>query len=170
MQGRSPGKPAPPGFSSRGAGGASPRQNKPKISPFPLGRGSGGWGQKSTDTAEKASAAQVQPRGCKGRSPLHKKAKNLPLPRREERSASAGRGDGGRKALTWQKIASAARVQSRECKGRSPLHKKTKNLPLPHGEGGRGDGAKRQTKGKVGRRQRRQAPAGLRNASLFCFT
>ena len=27
----------------------------------------------------------------------------------------------------------AARVQSRGCKGRSPLHKKTPNLPLPHG-------------------------------------
>ena len=34
------------------------------------------------------SAARVQPRGCKGRSPLHKKTKNLPLPRR-------GRGSGG---------------------------------------------------------------------------
>ena len=30
----------------------------------------------------------IQPRGCKGRSPLHKKTKNLPLPRR-------GRGVGG---------------------------------------------------------------------------
>ena len=34
------------------------------------------------------SAAWVQARGCKGRSPLHKKTKNLPLPRR-------GRGTGG---------------------------------------------------------------------------
>ena len=30
----------------------------------------------------------IQPRGCKGRSPLHKKTKSLPLPRR-------GRGLGG---------------------------------------------------------------------------
>ena len=34
---------------------------------------------------------------------------------------------------TVARSASAARVQSRGCKGRSPLHKKTKNLPLPHG-------------------------------------
>ena len=35
----------------------------------------------------------AQPRGCKGRSPLHKKTKNPPFPGGEERSASAGRGD-----------------------------------------------------------------------------
>ena len=34
------------------------------------------------------SAARVQPRGCKGRSPLHEKNLGLPLPRR-------GRGSGG---------------------------------------------------------------------------
>ena len=45
----------------------------------------------------------AQARGCKGRSPLHKKTK-IPPSRREERSASAGRGlsfpfgEGGRKA------------------------------------------------------------------------
>ena len=43
--------------------------------PMPLGFGSG---------------------GCKGRSPLHKKTKKSPPSRREERSASAGLGDGGR--------------------------------------------------------------------------
>ena len=41
-----------------------------------------------TCLADSISAARVQPRGCKGRSPLHKKTKNLPLPRR-------GRGAGG---------------------------------------------------------------------------
>ena len=38
--------------------------------------------------AGSVSAARVQPRGCKGRSPLHKKTFVLPLPRR-------GRGSGG---------------------------------------------------------------------------
>ena len=38
--------------------------------------------------AGRASAARVQPRGCKGRSPLHKKTLILPLPHR-------GRGLGG---------------------------------------------------------------------------
>ena len=54
----------------------------------------------------------------------------------------------------------AARVQPRGCKGRSPLHKKTKNLPLPAGKGGWGDGGRIKAKGRGGRRQRRHAPAG----------
>ena len=50
-------------------------------------------------------------------------------------------------------------AQPRGCKGRSPLHKKTKNSPFPGGEGGRGDilplrgrGAEKQAKGKVSQR------------------
>ena len=59
--------------------------------------------------------------------------------------------------------ASAARVQPRGCKGRSPLHKKTKSLPLPAGKSALrarvgGMGATKQAKGRIGRRQRRQAP------------
>ena len=57
-------------------------------------------------------------------------------------------------------IASAAGVQPRGCKGRSPLHKKTISLPLPAGKGGGGMGAGNQTKGRVGGRQSRQAPRG----------
>ena len=63
---------------ARGCKGRSPLHEITLVSPFPLGRGSGGWGQKSTDAAEKASAARVQPRECKGRSPLHKKTKKSP--------------------------------------------------------------------------------------------
>ena len=44
-------------------------------------------------TSPRPSAARVQPRGCKGRSPLHKKTKNLPLPRRGR--ALCERGSGG---------------------------------------------------------------------------
>ena len=51
------------------------------------------------------------------------------------------------------------------CKGRSPLHKKTKSLPLPlwgRGLGGypspSGKGGKNKAKGRVDRQQRRQAP------------
>ena len=51
----------------------------------------------------------------------------------------------------------AARVQPRGCKGRSPLHKKTKNLPPSRREGGRGDGGRIKAKGRGGRRQARQA-------------
>ena len=52
-------------------------------------------------------------------------------------------------------------VQPRGCKGRSPLHKKAKNLPLPGGKGVGGIGGKKEGKGGVGRRQERQAtPSG----------
>ena len=55
--------------------------------------------------------------------------------------------------------------QPRGCKGRSPLHKKTKNLPLPRrGRGSGGMGAESKAKGRVGRRQRKQAPAGRMSA------
>ena len=82
----------------QGCRGRSPRQNQLKISPFPPGRGSGGWGQKSKLKARQAGDKEskppavsrfpqanpvphpTQPRGCKGQSPLHKKTKNLPLP------------------------------------------------------------------------------------------
>ncbi len=57
-------------------------------------------------------------------------------------------------------IASAAWVQARGCKGRSPLHKITFSLPLPAGKGAGGMGAGRQTKGRGGRRPTRQAPLG----------
>ena len=53
---------------------------------------------------------------------------------------------------------SAAWVQPRGCKGRSPLHKKTKNSPLPAGKGGRGDGGKKQAKGRASQCRRGQAP------------
>ena len=108
----------------------------------------------------------IQPRGCKGRSPLHKKTKNLPLPRRGRALCERGlggiggriktKGVGGRRqrgqaprrvALTQVEPVPRP-IQPRGCKGRSPLHKKTKNLPLPAGKGVGGMGAKR--KGKAG--------------------
>ena len=69
-------------------------------------------------------------------------------------------------------IASAARVQSRGCKGRSPLHKITFSPPLPRGvralyergSGGypspSGKGGKNKSKGRGGRQPTRQAPLG----------
>ena len=48
------------------------------------------------------SAARVQPRGCKGRSPLHEITLSSPFPGGEERSASAGCGDGGKQLLLRQ--------------------------------------------------------------------
>ena len=53
-----------------------------------------------TYTAGSASAARVQPRGCKGRSPLHKITLKLPLPRR---GRGRGEGGGGKGAGGWGK-------------------------------------------------------------------
>ena len=72
-------------------------------------------------------------------------------------------------------LPSAARVQPRGCKGRSPLHKITLvspfppgralasagwGLSFPFGEGGRGDGGRKDNKGRTGRRPSWQAPLG----------
>ena len=57
-----PAEPMPPGFRSRGCKGRSPLHiRKLKISPFPLGRGSGGWGQKIYDMAGKTGEAGHSP-------------------------------------------------------------------------------------------------------------
>ena len=48
--------------------------------------------------AGSARATRIQPRGCKGRSPLHEITLDSPFPGGEERSASAGWGDGGQKS------------------------------------------------------------------------
>ena len=112
--------------------------------------------------AGRTSAARVQPRGCKGRSPLHKITYSHPLPhrgrgarkqvkgrvnRRQSRHAPrrvsltpAEPATPGQAPIEFSTAAgrtSAARVQPRGCKGRSPLHKITYSHPLPH----RGRGA-----------------------------
>ena len=109
-----------------GCRGRSPRRNKLWVSPFPPGRGLGGWGQEGKLKAGAAGDQQGKP---------------------PSGTTSAG-------------IASAARVQPRGCKGRSPLHEKNLGLPLPAGKGVGGMGAGRQTKGRGGRRPTRQAPLG----------
>ena len=53
--------------------------------------------------AGSARAARIQPRGCKGRSPLHEITLDSPFPFGEERSASAVGGMGGRKAAKVKK-------------------------------------------------------------------
>ena len=136
-------KPVPPGFSRRGAGGASPRQNKVKSLPLPRrGRGLGGWGQK-----DKLKA---------GSDGNHPPAAPLRGQRRQSQPATPGTSPLG--ALLSKGKARAARVQPRGCKGRSPLHEITLILPLPAGKGDGGMGEKRQTNGMVGRRGERQTP------------
>ena len=97
-----------------GCRGRSPRQSKLKISPFPGGEG--GRGDRVQENQLKAVATgnkestpptervvrplppvppEFKPRGCKGRSPLHKITINLPLPRRGRALCERGRGDRG---------------------------------------------------------------------------
>ena len=113
----------------RGCKGRSPLHKKTKNSPFPPGRGSGGWGQKSKLKARSASEAENSFKS----PPAH------PCPLR---------------ALAPQAQPMPLPAQPRGCKGRSPLHKKTKNLPLPAGKSALrarvgGMGAEKQAKGKV---------------------
>ena len=70
---------------------------------------------------------------------------SLPLPYRP-RYPRAGL---SRRALSPQVQPMPLPAQPRGCKGRSPLHKKTINLPLPAGKGVGGMGAEKQAKGKV---------------------
>ena len=53
-------------------------------------------------------------------------------------------------------------VQSRGCKGRSPLHKKTKNLPLPAGKGVGGMGAESKLKAAGAGGKQGKPPSGHR--------
>ncbi len=97
------------------ARGKAPCIRKLKIPPSPEGKGVGGMGaekqaknrvgrRQGRHVPRRALAPQAQPmpllaqpRGCKGRSPLHKKTKNPPLP-----AGKGGKGDGGKKALLRQ--------------------------------------------------------------------
>ncbi len=99
-----------------GRRGRAPGEINFGTPPSPEGKGGGGMGAgkqaKGTigrQQTRQAPAGRVvrphfpvppgfSPRGCKGRSPLHKKTKNLPLPRRGRALCERGRGDGGRKA------------------------------------------------------------------------
>ena len=82
----------------------------------------------------------AQPQGCKGRSPLHKKAKNSPFPGGEERSASAGRGMGAEKQAKSRVGRRQGRHVPRRATARQgqPARQKTlsrvpRRIPVPSG-------------------------------------
>ena len=105
-------------------------------------------------------AVRVQPRGCKGRSPLHEITLVSPSPEGKGRGMGAkhpsvfaggsapgtpeagayGSAQGGEESVAYR-LAGAVRVQPRGCKGRSPLHEITLVSPSPTGKG-QGDGGK----------------------------
>ena len=63
-------------------------------------------------------------------------------------------------------LTSAARVQPRGCKGRSPLHKKTKNPPFPPGRGLGGWGQKSKPKTGLAGDKEGTSPAGQRQGKV----
>ena len=150
---------------------------KSKNLPLPRrGRGAGGWGKEI-----KLKAGQAG--GKEGKPPCG--FRNGKVSRRQRRQAppadtTAARSAGTKKASRpcghhsgkvsrrpagqAPQRAPAPQVQpvpppaqARGCKGRSPLHMKSKNPPSPEGKGGGGMGAGNKAKGRVGRRQGRQA-------------
>ena len=137
------------------------------------------------------------PRGCKGRSPLHEITLILPLPagkggggmgagkktkgrvgRRQTRQApptdsgtARSAGDQPGKPPRWAPTPQVQPVplpaQARGCKGRSPLHKKTKNLPLPRrGRGLGGWGQERKLRAGLAGDQKGKPPSGFRNGNV----
>ena len=105
------------------------------------GRGTSAFEMVLSPGAGRASAAGVQP----------------PCGFRNGKVSRQQGGQAAQRAPTPQVQPVPPPAQARGCKGRSPLHMKSKNLPLPAGKGGRGDGGK-----KASKRQGRQA---TKNAS-----
>ena len=130
------------------------------------GRGSGGWGEESKLKAGLAGEEKGKPPcGCrKGRGGRRQRGQ---APRRapQRQGQQATNRDKPPLGAWFAPFPSAAWVQPRGCKGRSPLHEKTLVSPFPTGEGGRGIGGR-----KVNQRQGRQArkkaspPAGAGTA------
>ena len=57
-----------------------------------------------------------------------------------------------------RRASAAPRPAPGDARGEAPCIKKLKISPFPGGEGGQGDGARKQAKGRIGRRQRGHAP------------
>ena len=128
--------------SAAGVPGAKPPAKQTKNLPLPRrGRG-GGWGKKRK---VKAGAA-----GGKAGKPPSGFRKGIVIRRPP--------GQTPRRVPQWKGQPMPLPAQPRGCKGRSPLHKKTKKSP-PSPEGkGRGMGEKEKGQGGGGGRQSRQAP------------
>ena len=133
-----PPAPAPPGFSLGDARGEAPCIRKPKISPFPPGRGAGGYPSPSGK-----GGAEKQAKGRVGEQP--------------KRQAPIG-------YLFCRFSPCRFRLRRGDARGKAPCTRKPKISPFPAGEGGRGAilplrgrGAEKQAKGGVGRREKKQA-------------
>ena len=133
----------------QGCRGRSPRQNKLLISPFPPGRGAGGWGQERKLKAGRAGDKESKP-------------PQQILERQRQPATSRASPPPG----AWFATLLRCRSDSApgDARGGAPCIRKLKISPFPGGEGGwgsilplRGRGAENQTKGRVGGREKKQA-------------
>ena len=126
------------------ARGEAPCIRKLKIPPSQWEGGRGDGGRKASQKQGWQATRKARPPPGNGKARSASKAENSfksppahPCPLR---------------ALAPQVQPMPLPAQPRGCKGRSPLHKKTKNPPLPAGKGVGGMGAEKQAKGKVSQR------------------
>ena len=133
------------GGSVQGCRGRSPRRNKLWDSPFPPGRGAGGWGKEIKPKARLAGDKD-------GKPPFGHR--QHPPPRRP-----AGQATHRASATQVQPVPLSARA--RGCKGRSPLHENNLNLPLPRrGRGAGGWGKEIKPKARLAGDQPGKPPIG----------
>ena len=162
-----------------GCRGRSPRRNKVKISPFPLGRGAGGWGKENKLKAGLTGGKEGKPPcGCRISRGDRRQRRQAPLlvPGRQGQQAT-NRASPPPPGTWTAATVSAASGLTPGCRGRSPRRNKVKISPFPPGRGSGGWGKESKLKagltggkegtppcgcriGRVDRRQRRQAPAG----------
>ena len=115
------------------------------------GRGTSAFEMVLSPGAGRTSAAGVQP--PPGKSALRARVGGMGAGKKSKgRVGGRQEKHAPRRVLGSPPFPSAARVQSRGCKGRSPLHEKNLGPPLPAGKGVGGMGAEKQAKGRVGRR------------------
>ena len=128
--------------SNAGVPGAKPPAKLTYSLPLPAGKGVGGMGARKHTEGRDSRRPKRQAPPCAPPTP--------PPPRR--------RGQAPRWTRGLLPCSDAPSGSARGCKGRSPLHEITIVSPFPGGEGGRGDGGRKEAEGKVSRRQKRQAP------------
>ena len=106
---------------------------------------------------------------CKGLRPLHPRHQTACGTYRPCRTGARRLNPGGvtrREPLSFGFEANHG-FNPGDARGGSPLHKKTKILPLPAGKGAGGMGERNKAKGRTSRRQGRQAaPGGFRNGKV----
>ena len=136
-----------PSGSARGCKGRSPLHEITIVSPFPPGRGTGGWGKESTLKAGSAGDKKRQ-------APLaHRQHPPPPAP--------PGTSPPPQYLLDW--YCKCRKRSNVGAPGAKPPAKLTYSLPLPRrGRGGGGMGERKHTEGRVSRRQKRQAPLAHR--------